>query len=111
MRVPGVVVAILVAPSGASQFPAPARFLESREAAAAQRNAELQPRDGRAAPLGPERLRSWVLAAADVTNPDKEALADLTGSVLASLRNHKGKGIERANEGAPARWQLKEGAN
>jgi hypothetical protein len=25
---------------------------------------------------------------------------------LASLRNHKGKGIERTNEGAPARWSL-----
>ena len=52
-----------------------------------------------------------MLAAASVANPNKEALSDLTGSVLASLRNHKGKGIERTNEGAPARWQLKEAAN
>jgi hypothetical protein len=28
------------------------------------------------------------------------ALADLTGTVLASLRNHAGKGVQRANEGA-----------
>src|SRR6266550_6570051 len=48
------------------------------------------------------------LIAAKVANPDKDALADLAGSVLASLRNHKGKGIERTNEGAPARWRLKE---
>jgi len=48
----------------------------------------------------PER----VLAAANVTKPHKAALADLTGSILASLRNHDGKGIQRTNEGAPARW-------
>ncbi len=47
------------------------------------------------------------LVAAKVANPDKDALADLAGSVLASLRNHRDKGIERTNEGAPARWQLK----
>ena len=52
-----------------------------------------------------------MLAAANVANPNKAALADLTGSVLASLRNHKGKGVERTNEGSPARWQLKEAAN
>jgi len=32
----------------------------------------------------------------------------MTFDRLASLRNHKGKGIERTNEVAPARWQLKE---
>src|SRR5258708_28197032 len=31
------------------------------------------------------------------------------GSILASLRNHVGKGIERTNEGSPARRRLKEG--
>jgi hypothetical protein len=39
-------------------------------------------------------------------NPNKAALVDLTGTVLASLRNHAGKGIQRANEGSPARWRL-----
>jgi hypothetical protein len=34
------------------------------------------------------------------------ALADLIGTVLASLRNHKGRGVQRANEGSPARWRL-----
>ena len=33
------------------------------------------------------------------------------GSILASLRNHIGNGIERTNEGSPARWKLKEPAN
>jgi hypothetical protein len=47
-----------------------------------------------------------MLAAANVSKPDKEALADLTGSVLASLRNHKGKGVHRANDGSPTRWRL-----
>ena len=44
-------------------------------------------------------------------NPNKDALADLAGPVLASLRNHKGKGIERTNEGTPPRRQLNEAAN
>jgi hypothetical protein len=57
--------------------------------------------------LTAREIAERVLAAANVTNPDKDALADIAGSVLASLRNHKGKGIERANEGAPARWRLK----
>jgi hypothetical protein len=38
--------------------------------------------------------------------PAKGALADPTGSVLASPRNHKGKGVQRTNEGSPARWTL-----
>jgi len=57
-------------------------------------------------PLTAREIAERVLAAAKVTNPNKDALADLAGSVLASLRNHKGKGIERTNEGAPARWKL-----
>src|SRR5712671_6336965 len=54
-------------------------------------------------PLTAREIAERVLAAAKVTNPKKAALADLAGSVLASLRNHKGKGIERTSEGAPAR--------
>jgi hypothetical protein len=41
----------------------------------------------------------------------KGALVNLSASILASLRNHVGKGIERTNEGSPARWRLKEAAN
>jgi hypothetical protein len=55
-------------------------------------------------PLTAREIAELVLAAAEVTDADKEAVADLTGSILASLRNHKGKGIERTNEGSPARW-------
>jgi len=62
-------------------------------------------------PLTAREIAERVLVTAKVVNPNKGALADLTGSVLASLRNHKGKGIERANEGTPARWRLKEAAN
>jgi hypothetical protein len=58
-------------------------------------------------PLTAREIAELVLAAANVTKPNKAALADLAGSVLARLRNHKGKGIERTNEGAPARWRLK----
>ncbi len=57
-------------------------------------------------PLTAGDIAERVLAAAKVANPNKDALADLVGSVLASLRNHKGKGIERTNGGAPARWRL-----
>jgi hypothetical protein len=58
-----------------------------------------------AEPLTAREIAERVLTA-KVTNPDAEAARDLTGSVLASLRNHKGKGIERTNDGAPARWRL-----
>jgi hypothetical protein len=57
-------------------------------------------------PLTAREIAELVLAAANVTDPDKDAVADLTGSILASLRNHKGKGVQRTNEGAPARWKL-----
>jgi hypothetical protein len=57
-------------------------------------------------PRTAREIAELVLAAAKVTDPDKDAVADLTGSILASLRNHKGKGVERTNEGAPARWTL-----
>src|SRR5882757_4765670 len=57
-------------------------------------------------PLTAREIAERVLAATNVANPDKDALADLAGSVLASLRNHKGKGIQRTNEGSPARWRL-----
>jgi hypothetical protein len=57
-------------------------------------------------PLTAREIAERVLATAKVTNPNKAALADLTGSILASLRNHKGKGVQRTNEGSPARWKL-----
>src|SRR5436190_8507365 len=53
-------------------------------------------------PLTAREIAERVLVVAKVANPKKAALADLAGSVLASLRNHKGKGIQRTNEGAPA---------
>jgi len=62
-------------------------------------------------PLTAREIAERVLVAANVANPNKAGLADLAGSVLASLRNHKGKGIQRTNEGSPARWRLKETAN
>jgi hypothetical protein len=62
-------------------------------------------------PLTAREIAERVLAAANVIKPNKAALADLTGTILASLRNHAGKGVQRANEGSPARWELKEAAN
>jgi hypothetical protein len=57
-------------------------------------------------PLTAREIAEAVLVAAKVDNPKKAAVADLTGSILASLRNHVGKGIERTNEGSPAKWKL-----
>jgi hypothetical protein len=57
-------------------------------------------------PMRAREIAERVLVAANITKPDKAALADLIGTVLASLRNHAGKGIQRANEGSPAKWRL-----
>src|ERR1700694_4429353 len=57
-------------------------------------------------PLTAREIAERVLAAAKVDNPKRAAVADLTGSILASLRNHVGKGVQRTNEGSPARWQI-----
>src|SRR6202166_3348553 len=54
--------------------------------------------------MATEPLTAREIAERVLTEPNKAALADLTGSILASLRNHVGKGIQRTNEGAPARW-------
>jgi len=62
-------------------------------------------------PLTAREIAERVLAAANVSKPHKAALADLIGTINSSLRNHEGKGVRRVNEGAPARWELKEAAN
>jgi hypothetical protein len=56
--------------------------------------------------LTAREIAERVLTTAKVANPNKAALADLTGSILASLRNHRGRGVERTNGGSPARWKL-----
>jgi hypothetical protein len=57
-------------------------------------------------PLTAREIAERVLAAAKMTNPNKAALADLTGTIKSSLKNHDGKGVQRTNEGSPARWRL-----
>jgi hypothetical protein len=57
-------------------------------------------------PLTAREIAERVLVAAKVDNPKKAAVADLAGSILASLRNHLGRGVQRANDGSPARWAL-----
>ena len=59
-----------------------------------------------AEPLTAREVAERVLAAANIKSADKAALADLIGTILASLRNHDGKGVQRTNEGSPARWML-----
>ena len=61
-------------------------------------------------PMTAREIAERVLVTANMANikrPDKRALADLTGTVLASLRNHSGKGVQRDNEGSPARWAVR----
>jgi hypothetical protein len=58
-------------------------------------------------PMTTRDIAETVLAAANITKPDKAALADLIGTIDSSLRNHEGKGVQRTNEGGPAKWTLK----
>jgi hypothetical protein len=53
-----------------------------------------------AEPMTAREIAERVLAAANINKPDKAALDDLIGTGLASLRNHQGKGVQRANEGS-----------
>src|SRR5712671_6120274 len=57
-------------------------------------------------PMTAREIAERVLVAANVSKPNKAALRDLTGTILVSLRNHAGKGVQRANDGSPARWTL-----
>jgi hypothetical protein len=61
-------------------------------------------------PLIAREIAERMSAAANVGNLKPEAVRDLTGSILASMRNHNGKGVRRVGA-SPARWQLKKAAN
>jgi hypothetical protein len=61
-------------------------------------------------PMTAREIAERVLVTANIKRPDKAALADLIGTINSSLRNHDGKGVQRSNEGAPARWRMKEAA-
>ncbi len=57
-------------------------------------------------PLTAREVTDRVLAAADITDPDPQAVADLAGAINVSLRNHAGKGVEQTNDGIPAKWVI-----
>src|SRR6202521_2037799 len=57
-------------------------------------------------PMTAREIAEKVMATANITKPAKAALADLIGTINSSLRNHDGKGVQRTNEGSPARWRL-----
>jgi hypothetical protein len=57
-------------------------------------------------PLTTREIAELVLAANNIKTPDKADLADLIGTINSSLRNHDGKGVQRTNEGSPARWRI-----
>src|SRR5947207_7863274 len=52
-------------------------------------------------PLTAREIAERVLAAAKVANPKKAAVADLTGSVLASLRNHRARALSAPTKDRP----------
>jgi hypothetical protein len=51
---------------------------------------------------------SWPppISTANIKTPDKADFADLIGTINSSVRNHDGWGVQRTNEGSPARWAL-----
>src|SRR5260370_41659423 len=55
-------------------------------------------------PLTAREIAERALATPNIKRPDKAALADLTGTINTSLRNHDGKAGQRTNEASPARW-------
>ncbi len=57
-------------------------------------------------PLTAREIAERVLDKANIKTPNKADLADLIGTINSSLRNHDGKGVQRTNEGSPARWRL-----
>jgi hypothetical protein len=58
-------------------------------------------------PLTVRQIVDRMLAAKRITNARPDQVRGLQCAVLASLRHRKGKGsVQRANEGAPARWKL-----
>jgi len=62
-------------------------------------------------PMTATEIVQAVLAANKGTNADPKAVQVLSQAILASLRNHDGKGVQRVGEGVPARWRLNGAAN
>jgi len=57
-------------------------------------------------PMTATELAWAVLAASGVQTDDKKAVQILGQGIQSSLRNHTGKGVQRTNEGSPAKWKL-----
>jgi hypothetical protein len=58
-------------------------------------------------PMRTREITECMLAARGIAGADPKAVSNLSGSVLASLRNYEGKGVFMAGEGTPAKWRLK----
>lgn len=57
-------------------------------------------------PLTAREIADRVLDAANIETREDAAVRDLTGSILSSLKNHDGRGVQRVGEASPAKWQL-----
>jgi hypothetical protein len=65
---------------------------------------------GAGEPLTAREIVVAVLVAAKVDSSKKAAVADLTGSILASLRNHVGKGrVSSGQRGQPGKVEIERG--
>lgn len=51
-------------------------------------------------------IAAAVLKAEGVEDASGKQVSILGQSIKSSLQNHAGKGVERTNEGVPARWRI-----
>ena len=69
--------------------------------------------DGLRAATGPmttPEIGAAILAKEGIEST-KEDAQTVALAIQHSLKNHEGKGVERAGDSSPARWRLKEAAN
>jgi hypothetical protein len=57
-------------------------------------------------PLTATEIAWKVLEAADIKSPTKTDAQVVAAGIMRSLKNHEGKGVQRANDGSPARWRI-----
>jgi len=58
------------------------------------------------APMTAMEIGGAVLAAEGIENASEADARSVSLGIQHSLKNHEGKGVERTNEGSPARWRL-----
>jgi hypothetical protein len=57
-------------------------------------------------PMTAMELAGAILTAEGIADASKEDVQGVSLGIQHSLKNHEGKGVQRTNEGSPARWKL-----